>query len=369
MRPRATEHSDDAQTARGERAAVATAHPEAPLQLNSAEAVIAMQQGAGNAAVARALAPRRALARSPAQEFIDTRAGWLGAGIDEEKIGKDLVNDHLVPDPAFVDTVLNTLESADRDDVALAMIEEGDMSKLREAARNPTGRRVLLRAVRELGGGWTTSGEAGRMRELLDVINEENARADGAARNIEVEVITFETGSLDAIGRGVDSATGAIDAVNSAVGLPVVPNPTGDLTQGLTGRRQLGPGVRGHTALSVDGVIYSFENEWNIGGTRDEYIAAKVAGGFFGTGLVVQVSAEGARQLQAALVGRVDEGAYLVGGEGICVDAAAAQLQKILPGIPGHPRFDVQAFHNNLDASGLVTARRRYDNTTAGAGR
>ncbi len=49
-----------------------------------------------------------------------------------------------------------------------------------------------------------------------------------------------------------------------------------------------------------------------------------------------------------------------MGGEGICVDAAAEQLKKVIHDLPQHDRFDVHQFRDKLRGSGLVEREIDY---------
>jgi hypothetical protein len=104
------------------------------------------------------------------------------------------------------------------------------------------GRHALLRVVRELQAGWTFDSEARDMRDLLTWLEGSTPTVEqcGGRDTIEVEVITFERGSalLDWLGE-----------------------------------HAFGKGARGHTAIMVGGLAYSFdEGGWEVGQTKDEYL-------------------------------------------------------------------------------------------------
>jgi len=118
--------------AAAEAAEPAVALPAAPG--GAAGLLLGLQRSAGNAAVARLVAGRRMILRSPEQDVIDRNTDWLGANLNEEKLGAELAG--LLPgDPNLVNKVLWKLPSSDRDDVVLALVEAVPLdSELRKKA-------------------------------------------------------------------------------------------------------------------------------------------------------------------------------------------------------------------------------------------
>ena len=94
--------------------------PSAPR--GAAELLLGLQRSHGNAAVARFVAGRRMIQRSPEQDVIDRNTDWLGANLNEEQLGAELAG--LLPsDGNLVNKVLWKLSSSDRDDVVVALVE------------------------------------------------------------------------------------------------------------------------------------------------------------------------------------------------------------------------------------------------------
>lgn len=99
-----------------------------------AEVLLGLQRAHGNAAVARFVAGRRMLQRSPESDVIDRNTDWLGANLNEEKLGAELAA--LLPaDGNLVNKVIWKLSDSDRDDVVLALVEAVPLdSELRKKA-------------------------------------------------------------------------------------------------------------------------------------------------------------------------------------------------------------------------------------------
>lgn len=86
------------------------------------ELLLGLQRSHGNAAVARFVAGRRMIQRSPEQDVIDRNTDWLGANLNEEKLGAELA-DLLPADGNLVNKVLWKLSDSDRDDVVVSLVE------------------------------------------------------------------------------------------------------------------------------------------------------------------------------------------------------------------------------------------------------
>ena len=111
-------------------------------------AILALQRTAGNAAVTRALR----IARSPATDAISGRTSWIG-DLDENALGRDLLEATLQGRYDFVDAVMNELGTTDRDDVAFGFMTAATDGQLATIAASGTGRRVLDRMFDELTAG------------------------------------------------------------------------------------------------------------------------------------------------------------------------------------------------------------------------
>jgi hypothetical protein len=293
----------------------------------AAHDLLRLQATAGNAAVA-ALIQREAAAdvpsaaaSSPAAELI-AKHTW-GPNLNEEALGKELA-DGLPANASLAYAVLDVLPWTDRDDVALAICEAADDEAIKRIAVDVGGKAVLLRVVRELEDGYTTGGERAEMQRVLKLVSEvASEMVEGpSGSTIEVEVITFLHGGA---------------------------------TLDVIGTTFFGKGTKGHTAVIVGGLAYSYEDGWQTGQTKDEYLAKNSWRP--GIGQVLEISLEDARKIQLKLNESANEGVYFLGGD-ICTDATARALEEVLGDLKSG--FDVQGFPAKLDATGKVRSRRDY---------
>ena len=189
----------------------------------------------------------------------------------------------------------------------VAICEAADDDAIKRIAVDAAGKAVLLRVVRELEDGYTTRGERAEMQRILKLVSEVASElVEGpSGPTVEVEVITFLHGgaTLDAIGTTV-----------------------------------FGKGTKGHTAVIVGGLAYSYEDGWQTGQTKDEYLAKNSCGPASGR---CSRSREDARKIQKKLNESANEGVYLLGGD-ICTDATARALEDVLGDLKSG--FDVQGF-------------------------
>jgi hypothetical protein len=122
-------------------------------------------------------------------------------------------------------------------------------------------------------------------------------------------------------------------------------------------------GVRGHTALVVGSLVYSFdERGWAPEGTKDEYLGRQQRDG---VGQTIDVPRAEAERIQNWLIGQIGTGVYLFGGD-VCVDSAALALRRAIGSFNAH--HSPQQFRWQLEASGHVTATHEYANPHAPAG-
>jgi hypothetical protein len=282
----------------------------------------------GNRGMGRLLA-RETLAQD-AGAIVDRHTSWgrlNRAGIATEMLG-------LLPDHAgLFEEVFARISSNARDDVAQEIVaalrrSPDPAQRVNELAAGG-GRHALLRVVRELQAGWTFDSEANDMRDLLTWLEGSTPTVPQyGSTTIEVEVITFEHGfaPLDWAGEHI-----------------------------------FGKGARGHTAIIVGGLAYSFdEGGWEVGQTKEEYLHNKENLVRDGVGQVLDLSMEDARAVQHKLNRAANRGVYLLGGD-VCSDATARALEAILHGLtrdsnPQHLRAQLAAVPL------LVKAERRYHN-------
>jgi hypothetical protein len=246
------------------------------------------------------------------------------ADLDEEGLGAELVA--LLPAGSEVVTaVLDALNWSDTDDVAFAICEAAGDEQIRSIARDRAGWDVMRRVVRELQAGYTTDAEAKQMQRVLNLISEVGTqRVSGSTGEaIEINGITFGRGALP-----------LLDWI---------------------GETFIGEGARGHTAIAVGELVYSFdEGGWEVGETESEYLAKNT---FRGAHVqVLDVPLEDAQKIQKHLNDAANTGIYLFGGE-VCTDATAAALAESLGKLDA--RMNPQRFVGVREATGKV--KRRFD--------
>ena len=277
-------------------------------------------------------ATARLLSRTPAAAaaMVARHTSW--GHLDRHGLAVDMIG--LLPaDPGLFEEVFAATSSNARDDVA------GEIVALLRAAPDPQarvtalaaggGRHALLRVVRELQAGWTFDSEARDMRDVLVWLEATTPTVSryGSA-TIEIEVITFDHG------------VGALD---------------------WAGEHLFGRGAKGHTAIFVGGLAYSFDEAgWEVGATKDEYLRQSENTSRDGTGQVLDISMHDARVIQNALDRAANGGVYLLGGD-VCSDATGRALNTILRSLrldhnPAHLRAQLAAVPL------LVLSERHYHN-------
>lgn len=265
-----------------------------------------------------------------AQAMVARHTSWGRldrAGIASEMLG-------LLPaDAGLFEEVFTAISWNARDDVAVEIVAalraSADAQTRVNALAAGAGRHALLRVVRELQAGYTTGGEAHDMQQLLGWLEQSAPTVSRYGHDtLEIEVITFEHGwaPLD-----------------------------------FAGEHIFGPGARGHTAIVVGGLAYSFdEGGWEVGETKSEYLAHSENVRRDGVGQVLDLSMHDARVIQAALDRAANTGVYLLGGD-VCSDATGRALNNVLGTL--RLDFNPQSLRAQLAAVPLlVVAERRYHN-------
>jgi hypothetical protein len=92
-----------------------------------------------------------------ASELIDKYTSM--GNLDEDALGKALLNRALAGDTATVDATLEELDSTDRDDVSLALTSQATDDQLDQLAETEEGRKLLLRLFDELTSGYVVEEE------------------------------------------------------------------------------------------------------------------------------------------------------------------------------------------------------------------
>jgi hypothetical protein len=270
----------------------------------------------------------RVLARTPAADAVVKRnTSW--ARLNRAAIAKEMLG--LLPASASLfEEVFDAISWNARDDVAVEIVAllraDPDPGKRVNGIATGGGRHALLRVVRELQAGYTTGGEARDMQDLLKWLEPSAPTVSRYGKDtIEVEVITFDRGWAP-----LDKA----------------------------GELLFGKGAKGHTAIIVGGLAYSFdEGGWEVGKTKAEYMAQSENLKRDAYGQVLDLGMHDARIVQAALDRAANTGIYLLGGD-VCSDATAEALNKVL----GSLKKDSNPTHlrNQIDAIPLLVLEKRY---------
>jgi hypothetical protein len=304
--------------------------------------ILRLQRTAGNAAVGRLLA--RSPAPAPpvitARSVVDKYDHWYG--LDHAGLGRDLLG-RLPQGAALVQEVFNLVSWSNRDDVAEALCDAATDRELRAIAADEAGRDALRRVVRELLSGWTSANENRQMRRVMAIVSEQAPLVDSpAGKTIEIEVVTFDKGGAAMDWAGQKAA-------------PVVWNLM--FWRSKDRRQQFGAGSRGHTAIIVGGLAYSYEGSgWRVGQNKVEYMTEATAHRP-ATSQVLLLPIDDARKIQRHLDAAANTGVYLLGGE-ICSDATGTALEQVL----GKLSKDANPQHlkNQLAQSGRVASERDY---------
>jgi hypothetical protein len=304
--------------------------------------ILRLQSTAGNAAVGRLLARSPALApvAETAKSVLDPYDHWYG--LDHKGLGVDLLR-RLPQQAALVQQVFGLVGWSNRDDVAEALCDAASDDQLRAIAREEAGRDALRRVVRELLSGYTSGNENRQMRRVMAIVSEQAPLVDSAVgKTLEIEVVTFDKGGTLMDWAGQKAA-------------PVVWKAM--FWRSKDRRNQFGSGARGHTAIIVGGLAYSYEGSgWRVGQNKVEYMTEATAHRP-ATSQVLLLPIDDARKIQRHLDAAANTGVYLLGGE-ICSDATGTALEEVL----GKLSKDANPQHlkQQLAASGKVTSERVY---------
>ena len=305
--------------------------------------VLALQRSIGNAATRRVLAraPTAAERDATAAAIISGQTSW--GNLDEAGLGAKLLA-MLETDPVAVSDVFDALGSTDRDDVALELAKAASDEQLARIAGTTRGREGLRRVVRELLSGWSSDEENAQMRRLMGIISDHVPQVDDGkgGKTIEIQVVTFDKGGavMDWLGEN------AAGPVWWAMGW-----------RSDDRRNQFGEGARGHTAIIVGDLAYSYEGTgWRVGQSAKEYMtdACKDRPA---TAQVLLLPIEDAKKIKAHLDRAANTGVYLLGGE-ICSDATGTALEQALGTLTKNA--NPQSLKRQLAASGKVSSERWY---------
>ena len=251
-------------------------------------------------------------------DLIARYRNWGGMNLREEALAADL-RARLPAQVTFVGEVVDRLNSTDRDDVAVALLSGAPDDLLMRVAGLAAGRDLLRRLTQEMIDGATGSSETRQIQRVMRIIARSD-RAAPASASVDVEIITFLSGSsvLDAVGTVVSNA-------------------------------------RGHTAVTIGDLVYSFEAGWTCGRSRAEYLRANRHRS--GVGQVLRLTPDDTRRIQDRLNNACGTGWYAITGD-ICTDATGRVLNQALGRV--RSGWNPGAFVGQLDDSGRAAAHRYY---------
>lgn len=192
------------------------------------------------------------------------------------------------------------------------------------AAADSAGRDLLLQMVQHMPGnvGGTFKPGAWGTTEIMQKIMQVLTKLDNAERlesgaSSEVEIITFLYGH------------DALDEVGTVLG-----------------------GYRGHTAIVVNGMVYSYEDGWRAGMSKAQYLQANAWRD--AVGHIIAIPEEDIEPLQNNLNAAVGTGIYIAEND-ICTGKTTKMLEEHLPHVESP-----QLLASYLETSEIVTGRKYY---------
>jgi hypothetical protein len=294
-----------------------------------------LQRAAGNAAVGD-LVRRRRLQRemTAEQQKVWQRSGeargliskhnFLGipAWLRVDALATELL-DRLPADWELALECISQLVQGHQDsDLAVALCKNASDDKLKAIAADPGGAKLMFRIVSTMQGLTTSKDEKAQLYRAMTAIT----RSRGSVP-IGVEVITFRSGF-----KPLDAA----------------------------GEWWFGKGAKGHTAVIVADLVYSFdERGWVMEGSKAEYMGRNTHRDAIGQ--VLKVPPDDALAIQDGLNKSIGHGVYFFSGL-VCTDASAQSLVKVLGQIDA--KSNPQKFADMLAASGHVETTNTYAKKT-----
>jgi len=292
--------------------------------------VTALQRRAGNAAVVAMLqreptAEQREAAgkqwqrRNEAAGLI-RKHNFLGipAWLSEDALATELLGRLPADWELAIETIAQLVQGHQDNDLAVALCKNASDEKLKAIAADPGGAKLMFRIVGTMQGLTTSEAEKTQLYRAMSAIT----RSRGAVP-MGVEVITFRSGF------------GPLDAA---------------------GEWWFGKGAKGHTAVIVADLVYSFdERGWVMEGSKAEYMGRNTHRDAIGQ--VLKVPPEDALAIQDGLNKSIGRGVYFFSGQ-VCTDATAQSLVKVLGQIDA--KSNPQKFAEMLAASGHVDSTNTY---------
>ena len=343
----ATDQSDETQGVLDQNPTASLAVGQAPSgigHLTSRQTdVLRRQHLSGNAAVVRSLRqplvqrdpPEGDAAPDEATALIErfskaSSIPFVGPTVDRDGLFQELVSKL----PTQANLVISVIDKVKSSPYKLKNVETGLCTAMSDdvlaaAAVDPAGEQLVFKLVRAMQGFTTSAAEKTQLYRAMTALSKaENAKAG----KVEVEVITFEWG-------------GALDSIGQTV---------------------FREGTRGHTAVVVSGLAYSFAGKgWESEGTKSEYLGKNTQRD--ATGQVLNIPEPDAKKVQDRLNGFVGTGAYLTNADGnVCVDEAARALEVAIGTIDA--QRSPQVLKYKLEGMGVVRTTNFYPRK-AGAGK
>jgi hypothetical protein len=298
--------------------------------------VTALQRTIGNAAVGGLV--RRRLQRQTATEEqrAEAHKQWQRSGEARRLIGKHnflgipawlrvdaLATELLERLPAdweiAMECIAQLVQGHQDNDLAVALCKNASDDKLKAIASHPGGAKLMFKIVGTMQGLTTSEAEKTQLYRAMTAIT----RSRGSVP-IGVEVITFRSGfkPLDAVGEW-----------------------------------WFGKGAKGHTAVIVADLVYSFdERGWVMEGSKAEYMGRNTHRDAIGQ--ILKVPPDDALVIQDGLNKSIGRGVYFFSGL-VCTDATAKSLVQVLGQLDA--KSNPQKFADMLAASGHVESTNAYN--------
>jgi hypothetical protein len=292
--------------------------------------VTALQRRAGNAAVVAMLqreptAEQREAAnkqwqrRSEAAGLI-RKHNFLGipAWLRVDALATELLGRLPADWELAIEAIAQLVQGHQDNDLAVALCANASDEKLLAIASDPGGQKLMFHVVGTMQGLTTNEAEKKQLYRAMTAIT----RSRGAVP-VGVEVITFRSG------------VAALDAVGEFV---------------------FGKGAKGHTAVVVADLVYSFDQRgWAMEGSKADYLARNTHRDAIGQ--VLRVPPADALAIQDGLNKSIGHGVYLLSGS-VCTDATAQSLVRVLGQLDA--KHNPQKFADMLAASAHVESTNTY---------
>ena len=296
--------------------------------------IAALQRTIGNAAVGGLV--RRRLQREPTAEQREAankqwqrrseaaglirKHNFLGipAWLRVDALATELLGRLPADWELAIEAVAQLVQGHQDNDLAVALCSNASDEKLLDIASDPGGQKLMFHVVGTMQGLTTNEAEKQQLYRAMTAIT----RSRGAVP-VGVEVITFRSG------------VAALDAVGEFV---------------------FGKGAKGHTAVVVADLVYSFDQRgWAMEGNKAEYLARNTHRDAIGQ--VLRVPPADALAIQDGLNKSIGHGVYLLSGS-VCTDATAQSLVRVLGQLDA--KHNPQKFADMLAASAHVESTNTY---------